>query len=77
MFAYLKAVTVPTGVFAASEDWGTGGAVDAGLSSRITVAATELADLVAGGGGRAAKSSRAARVDEFADPVPFDELLAR
>jgi FMN reductase len=77
MFAYLKAVTVPTGVFAASEDWGTGGTMDAGLSSRITVAATELADLVTGGGGRAAESSRAARADEFADPVPFDELLAR
>jgi FMN reductase len=77
MFAYLKAVTVPTGVFAASEDWGAGGAVDAGLSSRITIAATELADLLADGVGRAAGASRAMRVDEFADPVPFEELLGR
>jgi FMN reductase len=77
MFAYLKAVTVPTGVFAASEDWGAGGVVDAGLSSRVTVAATELADLVTGGGSRAAKTSKASLVDEFADPVPFEQLLAR
>ena len=76
MFSYLKAVTVPTGVFAASEDWGTGGTVDAGLSSRITVAAGELADLVTGGAAPGS-ASRAARVDEFADPVPFEELLAR
>ena len=39
MFSYLKAVTVPTGVFAASEDWGADGTVDAGLSGRIGVAA--------------------------------------
>ncbi|NYG08615.1 FMN reductase [Phycicoccus badiiscoriae] len=82
LFAYLKAVTVPTGVFAASEDWGNG-AVDAGLSSRVTVAATELAELVAARAGRASSpssassASGAAGVDELADPVPFEELLAR
>jgi FMN reductase len=48
MFAYLKAVTVPTAVFAASEDWGASGPVDRGLESRITVAGGELADLVTG-----------------------------
>jgi len=69
MFAYLKAVTVPTAVFAASEDWGASGEVDRGLQSRVEVAAGELADLVAG----AAAPRR--RVDEFADPVPFEELL--
>jgi FMN reductase len=80
MFSYLKAVTVPTGVFAASEDWGTGGSgatVDAGLASRITVAASELAELVTEGPARGSATSRATRVDEFADPVPFEELLAR
>ena len=77
MFAYLKAITVPTGVFAASEDWGTGGAVDAGLSNRITVAAAELADLVSDGGGRPARASQASHGDALADPVPFEDLLAR
>jgi FMN reductase len=74
MFAYLKAITVPTAVFAASEDWGTAGSVDAGLQARVEVAAGELADLVMG---RPSAEGRAARVDPFADPVPFEELLAR
>ena len=69
MFAYLKAITVPTAVFAASEDWGAGGTVDSGLSGRIGVAAGELADLLTG------RPARADRVDEFADPVPFEQLL--
>ena len=70
MFAYLKAVTVPTGVFAASEDWGHGGAVERGLAGRVEVAAAELADLLTG------RPARSERVDEFADPVPFEKLLA-
>ena len=44
LFAYLRAVVVPTGVFAATEDFG-GGESDA-LTSRITRAASELAALV-------------------------------
>jgi FMN reductase len=71
MFAYLKAVTVPTAVFAASEDWGHAGTVTGGLSTRVEVAATELADLLTG------RASRTPRTDEFADPVPFEELLRR
>jgi FMN reductase len=69
MFSYLKAITVPTAVFAASEDWGAGGTVDTGLSGRIDVAAGELADLLTG------RPARTDRVDEFADPVPFEQLL--
>ncbi|WP_413317058.1 FMN reductase [Agrococcus sp. 1P02AA] len=42
MFAYLKAQVVPTGVFAASEDWGT----TAGLERRIAREGQELADLM-------------------------------
>jgi FMN reductase len=70
MFSYLKAVTVPTGVFAASEDWGADGAVDAGLSGRVGIAAGELADLLTG------VRRRPERVAEFADTVPFEQLLA-
>ncbi|MGA8977623.1 MAG: FMN reductase [Pedococcus sp.] len=71
MFAYLKAATAPTGVFAASEDWG-GGDLTRGLSARIDVAAAELADLVSGRVGTAATTG-----DEgvLADPVPFQQLL--
>ena len=69
MFAYLKAVTVPTAVFAASEDWGAAGSVERGLEGRVGVAAGELADLVVG------QNAQRERPDEFADPVPFEELL--
>ena len=41
------------------------------------MAAAELADLLTGGGNAAASTAKAARVDEFADPVPFEDLLAR
>src|SRR3954452_565478 len=49
LFAYLRAVVVPTAVFAASEDW-AGGDAAAGrsLAERTARAAGELADLVAG-----------------------------
>jgi len=48
LFAYLQALTVPTGVFASSFDWGTQGK-DA-LTARIDRATSELASLLAGAG---------------------------
>jgi FMN reductase len=45
LFGYLHAVVVPTGVFAASEDWGTSGAATA-LRTRVDRAAGELAALL-------------------------------
>ena len=48
LFAYLRTVVVPTGVFAASEDWAGGGDGDHALASRIGRASGELADLVTG-----------------------------
>ncbi|MFF0081279.1 FMN reductase [Streptomyces canus] len=73
LFAYLKAVVVPTGVYAASEDWGA-----EGLDGRIERAAGELAALMAGlsGGVSAGRAPRAARVDAFSAVVPFEEQLA-
>ena len=69
LFAYHHAVVAPTAVFAASEDWGAGGAEQA-LTARISRAAGELAALV-----RSSPSS--APVDPFDDVVPFDQLLTR
>ncbi|MFG2382415.1 CE1759 family FMN reductase [Streptomyces avermitilis] len=43
LFAHLRAVAVPTGVYAASEDWGA-----EGLAERIERAAGELAGLMTG-----------------------------
>lgn len=45
LFAYLRAVVVPTGVFAATEDFGNG-AAGADLAGRIGRAASEFAALV-------------------------------
>jgi FMN reductase len=72
LFAYLRAVTVPTGVFAASEDWAGAGGIDRGLADRIDRAAGELADLVTG------RPAGARPADPFADPeTSFEDLLRR
>ncbi|MDX3242596.1 FMN reductase [Streptomyces sp. ME18-1-4] len=48
LFAYLRATVVPTAVYAASEDWGSGGdEYTDGLPARIRRAAAELAALTA------------------------------
>lgn len=77
LFTHLRAATVPTAVFAATEDWGSaggvggtngaGGAGDA-LTARIERAGAELA---------AAISQRPAPVqaDPYTSTPPFEELL--
>ncbi len=65
LFAHLRAVVVPTGVYAASEDWGA-----PGLDGRIERAAGELAGLMQGLSG-----ARAAAADDLT-VVPFAEQLA-
>ena len=70
LFAYLRAVTVPTAVFAAPEDWAGAGGVDRALAGRIDRAAGELADLVTG------RPANARPVDPFDDPTTsFEDLL--
>ena len=72
LFAYLRAAVVPTGVYAATEDWGQGSvALDGGLVERIERAATELAVAMSGGAASAASAGRVG----FDDPVPFEDLL--
>jgi len=71
LFAYLRAAVVPTGVYAATEDWGQGAATtDGGLVERIDRAAAELAAAIA------AQPSDRPR-DPFGDPVSFEDLLRR
>jgi FMN reductase len=49
LFSYLRAVVVPTAVYAATEDWGTAGtAGDDPLALRVARAAAELARQLAG-----------------------------
>lgn len=83
LFAYLRAVVVPTAVYAASEDWGA-----EGLEGRIERAAAELGALMAGLSGRpvvSAVGASGAAVDLPAargggdggfEVVPFAEQLA-
>ncbi|MFI6599630.1 FMN reductase [Nonomuraea sp. NPDC050536] len=65
MFSYLRAVVVPTAVYAASEDWGGGGdEFTDGLSERIDRAAGELAGIL----------RPAVQAEE--EITPFEDLLA-
>ncbi|MFF4586549.1 FMN reductase [Streptomyces sp. NPDC001388] len=67
LFAYLRAVVVPTAVYAASEDWGA-----EGLPERIERAAGELAALMTG-----LPAARPAKpVKDAFEVVPFAERLA-
>jgi FMN reductase len=69
LFAYLNAAVVPTGVYAATEDWGQGRvAADGRLVERVDRAAAELA---------AAMVARPHQVtrDPFEEPIPFEQYL--
>ncbi|GGY87616.1 oxidoreductase [Streptomyces sp. WAC04189] len=72
LFAYLKAVVVPTGVYAASEDWGA-----EGLDGRIARAAGELAVLTGGPSAARETAPEAGKpADDAFEVVPFEERLA-
>ncbi|RKS73026.1 FMN reductase [Actinomadura pelletieri DSM 43383] len=66
LLAYLRAAVVPTGVYAASTDWGGEG----GLADRVDRAAAELAALMEA-------RPAPAKADPYDEPVPFEKLLAQ
>jgi FMN reductase len=83
LFAYMRALTLPTSVYAAPEDWGA-----SDLGTRIERAATELAVVVrAGVEQQVAEQSwssyqhqfagNASRAERTADDVDFDSPLMR
>jgi FMN reductase len=83
LFAYLRALTLPTSVFAAPEDWGA-----AELGERIRRAATELAVVIDGkieqgvadrawSGYQHAFGGNATRAEQTAADVDFDSPLMR
>jgi FMN reductase len=70
LFAYLRALVVPTAVFAAAEDWGNGdGTSTRALADRVDRAAAELVPLVA------ARESQGP-LDAFDSLTPFEQLLS-
>lgn len=68
LFSYLHASVVPTGVFAAPEDW----ASENVLADRLARAGRELAGLVSGH-----TIERTAEAATEAEVVPFERLLGR
>ena len=83
LFAYMRALTLPTSVYAAPEDWGT-----SDLGKRIERAATELAVMVRAGveqqiadqawsGYQHQFAGNASRAERTADDLDFDSPLMR
>ncbi len=68
LFSYLRAVTVPTAVFAATQDWGSAGSAGSELTARIERAGAELAVMID-------QRQPAAQADPYASAVPFEQLL--
>lgn len=83
LFTYLRAVVVPTGIFAATEDFGGSGRDgEDGLDRRIARAATELGALVVATSGSvpgftAPAVDEVGKLDRISEDslTPFDELL--
>lgn len=82
LFSYLRAVVVPTGVFAATDDFG-----DRGLQERVERAAGQLVALLGAPGDagatarpdvrRAAAGGSRTVEEQLAEPTPFEELMRR
>ena len=70
LFSYLRTMTVPTAVFAATDDWGSTGRAE--LTARIERAGGELAELVTQ---QVTQRAPAAAADPYASITPFDQLL--
>ncbi|MCX4552770.1 FMN reductase [Streptomyces sp. NBC_01387] len=71
LFSYLRAVVVPTAVYAASEDWGSDGdAQTEHLPGRIARAGRELAALMAG------RAAVGGAEDAYESMLPFAQQLA-
>ena len=68
LFTYLRAVTVPTAVFAATEDWGSASSSGDALTARVERAGSELAALID-------RSQPAAPADPYASVPSFEQLL--
>jgi len=68
LFSYLRAATVPTAVFAATEDWGAAGSSADALTARIERAGAELATAIG-------QREHAAPADPYASATSFRQLL--
>ncbi|MFF1416236.1 FMN reductase [Streptomyces sp. NPDC058280] len=78
LFSYLHALTLPTAVFAATDDWGAGAdAYAGGLPARIDRAGGEFAALLRGRAPETTPTGQKGQESEEGDDVvPFERLLA-
>lgn len=74
LFAYLRAATIPTAVFAASEDWGNVTGSGDALAARIRRAGTELAGYVTASPERESGPDDLDESDLLANLIPFEQL---
>ncbi|WP_151526679.1 CE1759 family FMN reductase [Serinicoccus kebangsaanensis] len=74
LFSYLRAAVVPSGVFAATDDFGGPGSAE--LGRRITRAAEEMAGAVVSAGVEGFAPAAARRRDRAEEPTDFADLLA-
>lgn len=70
LFTYLRAAVMPTAVFAASSDWGSGRAALSSLADRVERAGGELVQAMNSRQGQRA-------VDPYVAATPFVQLLGR
>jgi FMN reductase len=68
LFSYLRAVTMPTAVFAATQDWGSADSSGSTLTARIERAGAELAAVID-------QRQPAAESDPYATATPLGQLL--
>jgi FMN reductase len=68
LFSYLRAIVVPTAVYAATADWGAARGEGSALTERIERAGGELAALVE-------QRQAATKPDPYASVTPFEQLL--
>jgi FMN reductase len=68
LFSYLRAVTMPTAVFAATQDWGSAGSSGSPLTARIERAGAELAAVID-------QRQPAAESDPYTSATPLGQLL--
>lgn len=73
LFAHLRAVVVPTGVFAATDDFGA--TADGSLDKRVERAAAELAALSGGSAAPEVPANRRTVAAQISSPTPFEQLL--
>ncbi|KOX13389.1 FMN reductase [Nocardiopsis sp. NRRL B-16309] len=68
LFSHTRSIVAPTGVYAASEDWGAGEAGGRELTERIERAAGQLAAFVA--------EHESRTRDPYDEPTPFADLMS-